>query len=254
MTILSLRRHSRGLGLRPRRRRAPGAVPSYAATPVNFNGSTHLARGGPLTGVADSKVWSGSVWFRRDPADAFVKIFAGASQRHDLMWFGSGLNEWVLLFGANSSGAEIVRLTLVSNDTDWHHLQWSFDLADSEARYAYFDGVEAGTWTTYTDDAIDFTDTDFFLGSNAGGANTWEGDLADIWMRFGGDVIDLSVEANRRMFITAEGTPANPAGWPSDGQVQLYGPVDDWHSNKGSAGGFTVNGVLADGTGPVQLP
>jgi hypothetical protein len=61
MTMLRLTSHSSRLGLSPRRRRAPGAVPSYAATPVDFNGSTHLTRGGPLTGVSDSKVWSGSV-------------------------------------------------------------------------------------------------------------------------------------------------------------------------------------------------
>ena len=78
--------------------------------------------------------------------------------------------------------------------------------------------------------------------------------MADVWLRFGGAVIDFSVEANRRLFITAEGRPTNPTGWPSGGQIQLHGAVDDWHINKGGAGGFTENGALANGTGPVQLP
>ena len=78
--------------------------------------------------------------------------------------------------------------------------------------------------------------------------------MADVWLRFGGAVIDFSVEANRRQFISAEGKPANPAGWPAGGQVQLHGALDDWHVNKGSGGGFTENGALLAGTGPVQLP
>jgi hypothetical protein len=78
--------------------------------------------------------------------------------------------------------------------------------------------------------------------------------MADVWLRFGGAVIDFSVEANRRQFITAEGKPADPAGWPSGGQVQMYGPVAEWHTNKGTGGGFTVTaGALGAGTGPVQL-
>ena len=171
MTIFSLKRHSRGLGLSPRRRTASGAVPSYAAMPVNFDGVTYLTRGGALTGVSDSKIWSGSLWFRRSAPGGFTKIFSGASQRIDLPLFGSDLSDWVLLIGMNGPGSEIVRLTLQSNDADWHHLLWSFDLADSGSRYAYFDGVAAGTWTTYINDAIDFTDTDFFWGSNAGGGS-----------------------------------------------------------------------------------
>jgi hypothetical protein len=71
-------------------------------------------------------------------------------------------------------------------------------------------------------------------------------------------VIDLacyfSVEANRRLFITADGKPTNPALWPSGGQVQFYGAVDDWHTNKGTGGGFTLTGALTAGTGPVAIP
>jgi hypothetical protein len=33
----------------------PGGAPAYTATPVNFNGSMYLTRGGALTGVSASK-------------------------------------------------------------------------------------------------------------------------------------------------------------------------------------------------------
>ena len=76
MSILRLRSHSRGLGLSPRRRTASGAVPSYAAMPVNFDGVTYLTRGGALTGVSASKTWSGSVWLRlAATSGVFYRVF-----------------------------------------------------------------------------------------------------------------------------------------------------------------------------------
>ena len=159
------------------------------------------------------------------------------------------------LFGFNSSGAEVLRVLINGiDDTNWHHLLWSFDLADTGARHFYFDNAPASPWSTYADDAINFAAPDLGIGDYPTGANPWNGDMADVWMRFGGAVIDFSVEANRRLFITAEGKPTNPIGWPSGGQIQLHGVVDDWHINKGGAGGFTENGALANGTGPVRLP
>jgi hypothetical protein len=161
------------------------------------------------------------------------------------------------LFGLTAGGATTLRLQFTGlADTDWHHLLWSFDLTDATGRQAYLDDGTAGiTWDTFNNNDMDFTDTDYPIGANdIAGSNPYEGEVADVWMRFGGPVIDFSVEANRRLFVTAEGKPANPTGWPSGAQIQLHGAVDDWHINKGGAGGFTENGALANGTGPVQLP
>jgi Concanavalin A-like lectin/glucanases superfamily len=253
MTIFSLKRHSRGLGLSPRRRGA-GAVPSYVATAVNFNGSTHLTRGGALTGVSASKVWSGSMWLRlAATSGVFYRAFNATDDKYSLLFFefdGGRMN----LFVKNASGSFILDLQLPCSDTNWHHYMWSFDLANAGNRHSYIDDVSAGTWVTYTDDTMDFSAGDLGWGAFPTGANPFSGDMADSWVRFGGSVIDFSVEANRRMFITAEGKPANPTGWPSGGQVQLYGAADAWHTNKGSGGGFAENGALMVGTGPVQLP
>ena len=254
MTIFSLKRHSRGLGLSPRRRGA-GAVPSYVATAVNFNGSTHLTRGGALTGVSASKVWSGSMWLRlAATSGVFYRAFNATDDKYSLLFFefdGGRMN----LFAMNAGGSFILDLRLPCSDTNWHHYMWSFDLANAGNRHSYIDDVSAGTWATYTDDTMDFSAGDLGWGAFPTGANPFSGDMADSWVRFGGSVIDFSVEANRRTFITAEGKPANPTGWPSGGQVQFHGPVDSWHTNKGSGGGFTVAaGALGAGTGPVAVP
>lgn len=120
-------------------------------------------------------------------------------------------------------------------------------------RHFYVDDVATGTWQTYTNDTIDFTSGGFGVGNTANGGSSgpWTGDMADLWLRFGGSVIDFSVEANRRLFITADKKPANPAGWPA-AIVQLHGAVAGWHVNKGSGGGFNLTGTLAAGMEPVQ--
>jgi hypothetical protein len=252
MSRLRLRSHSRGLGLSPKRRGTSGAAPSYAATAVAFDGSTHLTRGGALTGVADSKVWSGSIWLRFGAVGGFKRaVDAGA--KFQLLYFGGAPADYALL-GFNPGGSEILRLLINGiDDIDWHHFLWSFDLANASSRHFYLDDVPTGTWATYTDQTIDFTVANVGVGANASGNNKWNGDMADVWLRFGGAVIDFGVEANRRQFITAEGKPADPAGWPTGGQVQMYGPVAEWHTNQGTGGGFTVTGALGAGMGPVQV-
>ena len=256
MTSIRLRGLSRTLGFNPRRSKlaSAGAAP-YAATPVNFNGSTHLTRGGALTGVADSKVWSGSVWLRNADTANFAGFFQSVNSRSALL-YGIAPGTWDL-FGLTATAATTLRLQFTGfADTNWHHLLWSFDLADAGGRQAYLDDATVGIiWDTFNNNEIDFTDTDYAIGANdVAGNSTYEGDVADVWMRLGGAVIDFSVEANRRLFITAEGRPANPTGWPSGAQIQLHGAVDDWHIDKGGGGGFTEIGALGAGTGPVQLP
>ncbi len=255
MTSFRLRGVSRTLGLNPRRSKPASAGAPYAATSVNFNGATRLTRGGALTGVSDSKVWSGSVWLRNADTTNFAGFFQSANSRSALL-YGLGVGVWDL-FGLTAAGATSLRLQFTGlTDTNWHHLLWSFDLADAGGRQAYRDDGTAGiVWDTFNNNEMDFTDTDYPIGANdVAGNNSYEGDVADVWMRFGGAVIDFSVEANRRLFITAGGRPANPAGWPSGAQIQLYGAVDDWSTNKGDGGGFTEIGALGAGTGPVQLP
>ena len=255
MSMLRLKGPSGGLGLSPRRRRAAGAVPPYAATPVNFNGTTHLTRGGALTGVSASKVWSGSLWLRvAATSGVFYRAFNSTDDKYQLLFFEFGGGRFTL-FAKNAGGDLILELQLPCADTNWHHYMWSLDLANAGNRHAYIDDVSAGTWSTYLDDNADFTAGDLGWGAFPTGANPFSGDMADVWLRFGGAVIDLDVEANRRPFITADGKPANPTGWPAGGQVGLHGAVNGWHTNKLGGGGLTVAaGALGAGTAPVQIP
>ena len=135
MTMLRLGSHSKGLGLSSRRSRRARAVPSYAATPVSFNGSTHLARGGALIGVSDGKTSSGSLWLRLAAEGTFARVFNAASDRFALLYFDDAPADFAL-FGFNSSGAEVLRVLINGiDDTNWHHFLWSHDQADPGSRH-----------------------------------------------------------------------------------------------------------------------
>src|SRR5262245_5108348 len=127
MTALRLTGVSRSRKLSPHRRGpAQSAVPPYAATPVHFDGvSDYLTRGGALTGVANGKVWSGSIWLRLAALGTFLRAFNAQSDRFQLLYFGGTPADFVL-FGKNAGGTEILRL-LINNvdDTNWHHFLWS---------------------------------------------------------------------------------------------------------------------------------
>jgi hypothetical protein len=74
-----------------------------------------------------------------------------------------------------------------------------------------------------------------------------EADYSDL--RLWAGYIDLSVESNRRLFITAGGKPVNPdlpraiLGTPL---IDLRGPASAFGTNNGSGGDFTVTGTLTD--------
>jgi len=228
--------------------------PLYSANPVNFDGTNdYLTRGGGLTGAADSKLFTGSIWARRASASGVWETVS--------MLTNGGINIFYftdnsfLITAANAAAELILNIgTSVINDTDWHHFMWSVDLVDTGKRHLYVDGVSDLLVFTYTNDTIDFTTADCFVGADEFAGTKMAADVADLQM-WDGVYVDLSVAANRRLFIQ-HGRPVNPAtaaaslGSPI---ILLSDATNTWHTNDGSGGGFTENGALTDGTGPVEI-
>lgn len=137
----------------------------------------------------------------------------------------------------------------LAKDT-WNHVLISFDLSNSSNRHVYINDVlVGGTYTTYSNTAIGFDQAGTATVSSA--SAPFLGRLAGVYLDY--TYRDLSVEANRRLFITAKGTPAS--GQASLSPI-LYLPMDDpadAGSNKGTGGDFTLNGIVArSGRGPNQ--
>lgn len=168
---------------------------------------------------------------------------------------GSGLNENRFEFqsidGSNND-ILVVRSSQYETVNEWYHVLFSVDLSDTSKRHLYVnDASDLDQIVTYdTSGTIDFIMDNAVVGATNSGSSAFSGDVADLWIDFG-TYIDFSIEANRRKFIDANGDPVYlgasgnlPTGTAPD--IFLSGDTATWHTNKGTGGGFTVNGTLAN--------
>lgn len=235
-------------------------APAYTANPV-LGTNAYLEHNSALTGLADGKAVTISMWLRptgtgnRRPftlADA-----TGASSR---LWCNVLSTNVLQIRGRNAAAGDILQVDIGTiGDTDWHHYMISFDLANVSLRSAWIDGAAASpTWTTYTNDTLDLNPASprnrIFGGANTTPDERYVGDIADLWLNDA--YLDLTSSANRNKFYL-NGRPVDlgaDGSAPTGSSPVLFfsGATDSWHVNKGTGGGFTEVGTLADGTGPVE--
>jgi hypothetical protein len=242
-----------------------GVLPCHArlatvGDPVvaTFDGTDdYLTRGAGLTGAADSKLWTVSVWFRIADGDSGRRLVCTAST---VGGAGSGIfltidedNRFTAIAYNNAAAAKIldIRSSILITGRMYHALV-SVDLANTSKRHLYIDDVsDLAQINTYTNDTIDFTKSDWSIGGEPNGDLLFDGEIGELWCA---PVVylDFSVESNRRKFIDASRVPVSLG---ADGStptgtaplVFLSGAIATWHTNKGSGGGFTVHGALTEG-------
>tara|TARA_R110000796_G_scaffold160504_1_gene277333 strand:- start:356 stop:2482 length:2127 start_codon:yes stop_codon:yes gene_type:complete len=223
---------------------------------VDFDGTNdYLSRSSDLVGNADSKTFTISAW---------VYVADGANSSSYVLDTGDGLKFYyadgfkrMQIVAENSTGTDVLRVELANNSIAYntlYHVLISVDLANTSNRYYYLNGenlTSSVNWVTYTNDDINFSgSSSHFVGVfNAVGATAWKGRLAGVYLDY--TYRDLSVEANRRDFIDADGLYVKP---PTSGiiSVPMDNP-DDVGRNDGTGGDFTLNGTVArSGRGPNQ--
>jgi SPP1 family predicted phage head-tail adaptor len=232
------------------------ATTVFAINSVHFDGtSDYLLRGAGLTGAVDSKRLVGSVWIRRTAGFGTIQRILYSTGTS--LSVGFAANNTVSIVAENSAGSIILLAnSLVAiTDTNVHHIAWAFDLANSARRLIYVDDAPSIS-VTHTNANIDFTVANYAIGARDTGQEKYAGDMADLQVWFGKD-LDISDTLTRRMFITADGKPVDPAvpaatalGVPI---IRLSGGTDTWQTNDGSGGGFGEVGMLTDGQLPVEL-
>lgn len=243
--------------------RTYGALPCGARLPTDddpvaatFDGSsTWLKRNGGLTGAADSKLWTFSVWLNLSDnlaGGVVCSAVDGVPNQRTGLTLVPG-NDRFNFRGYNSSGTLIQSLsTSALPQGRWVHVMGSVDLTSTSKRHLYVDDAsDLFVIDTYTNDTLDFTMTDWGVGAFPSGNSKLACDIADLWFA-PGVYIDLSIEANRRKFITAARNPvalgsAGAAPTGSSPLVFLSGDIAAWHTNKGTGGGFTLTGALTEG-------
>lgn len=233
---------------------ACAAVPSNipAITAYDYNGSTQYGDlGGTLTGISDGKACTFSGWIRVDAnGSKYILVGGNTSAAQQRFAVNITAGNKIQVLGLNSAGTTILQKittpTYVAGG-GWVHILFSCDLATTTSYLYINDAAPALDTNTNTNDTIDFVTAvpNWRVGASAAVTASlhWNGCLSELF--FHNTYIDLSVEANRRLFITAG---LDPVELGSDGSIPLgvqpllYMPKGLPSDNKGSGGSFTVSG------------
>lgn len=225
-------------------------VSRYRSPAVNFSraDSSYITKNA-YWGTT-SKLWTASIWFRTDDLTAQQHLFGDSVNGTTIF---VNVDERIVINGY-SGAAAVLNATSGTNvvlaDT-WHHLIFSVDLSDSGKRHVYLDDASLPmTWTTYTNSTIQWTIYDWVIGARGSDLSlNWSGDIADFYMDQ--SYLDLSVEANRRQFISGAKKPVDIT---DKANVFLYtkgsesAAASTWN-NIGSGGTGTHNGVITNSVG-----
>jgi|TARA_B100001964_G_C13980031_1_gene485790 hypothetical protein len=226
---------------------------------VNFDGSNdYLTRGAGLTGAADNKVGLFSFWLNIKGGDGTTRnIFQGGDTTLHCQLKTSdkmGINLVDTAPAVNIWNVTTDDTFLVADG--WKHFLASFDASASDgAVYISDAGAANDTPDTavvaYSDAVGNWTVANFSIGAVNNGTGKLNADVAELYIT--NEFLDLSVEANRRKFIGADGKPVDLGDDGSEPTgtaplVYFKNPLETWHINAGSGGGFTESGELTAGT------
>lgn len=235
---------------------AGGGGSGYSANSANFDGSSQWLNHSPSAiGSPNSKVLTCSIWIRPTDANSRAVIGLGDIGVFSIFRFGSGtLSISARDASANPIMAVNTALT-IPNSGSWYNLIISCDLSDPTKRWVYInDTLDASaSWVNYTNANIAWTYSSVSgIAANAVGGSKFGGCLAEVYLCIT-QSLDLSVTANRRLFIDANGHPANDLlsnGAPSP-VIYLKDTFSNFGHNFGSMGDFSIaSGPLTSCTTP----
>lgn len=232
------------------------AATATQAEAIDFDGTNdYLSRSTDLTGNANGKTFTLSAWVWWDGTNS------------DWVYYADGTGSTYFYLSLTSAGTMVVEGTsttgtvvlsaaysfsaLANFKDTFYSVLISVDLANAANRSIYVNDQAASvTWTTYTNTNIAFAQPRHTVAGASGGAN-YRGRLSNIFLDY--TYRDLSVTANRRLFVTADLKPA--AGQAALNPI-LYLPMSDPTQpglNSGTGGNFTLTGTVArSGRGPNQ--
>lgn len=222
----------------------------WAAAGVDFDGTNdHFERLSDLTGIADGAQGIFSCWFRLDGGNGVDQRFIWSFNQTNITRTSANV------INVDFRGTGQVTMSTTGTHTasgTWKHLLTSWDTNTAGARHIYVSDVADTSVATFTAGNLDYTRGEFWVGGNSGGgANRFNGCLAEVF--FHTSWLDISVEANRRKFITAAGRPeylGKLGERPLGVQPLVYmsrrlgAPVTSFNTNLGTGGALTLTGTL----------
>lgn len=229
---------------------------------ADFDGTNDYAqRGAELSGSTDSKLFTLSFWHRIDGGDASARrIFTnGVSAIGSAFSVSLNTSNQFAIAGANAASAVILNINssaYVAGPT-WRHVLISCDMANAASRHIYInDSSDLATVTTYTNDTIDNTRTQWTIGAHGDASQKMNGCLAELWFTQG-VYTDFSIVDNRRKFISSSLRPVylgNSGELPTGTSPICFHHLADAETvanfalNRGTGGNFTITGTLDTGS------
>jgi hypothetical protein len=191
-----------------------------------FDGvNTVINLGGDLPDQTNGKQYTFSTWvyvgdYSSNAVHPLALVFGG-DVGYPLRLTGSGstrtLQIRMLRFFSSIVALQFDSSVNVGENT-WLHIMCSVDMSNVARRHVYVNDVAyTGTWTTYNNEDLRLQqpNTGWIVGGDRE-PPTPSAPMSLAEMYFTGSYIDLSIEANRRKFITADGLPARLS---SDGSL-----------------------------------
>ena len=224
---------------------------------IDFDGTNdYLIRSGDLTGNTDGKTFTFSAWVWSDVSGlSYIYTTDNTSDSRVQTWIST---TQVGLYMKNPSGVVVLNAsaTVPNNNppkNTWIHVLWSIDLASTSNRSCYINDVLQSTvsWDAYSNDLIDFTQTNHNIAGGPVLGGYTKARLSNVYLDK--TYRDMSVTANRRLFVTADLKPA--AGQAALNPILYLTMADPTQpgKNSGTGGNFTLTGTVArSGRGPNQ--
>jgi hypothetical protein len=226
------------------------------AEAIDYDGTNDfLSRSTDLVGNTDGKTFTFSAWVWVNATGATQYLWSDHDGVNQGLAIFLNTSNQLRIFALTSAGATALSATVttpLSLTNTFCNVLISIDLANSANRSVYVNDVQSTvTWTTYTNSNIAFAKTGHQVAATTGGSGLFGGRISNVFLDY--TYRDMSVTANRRLFVTADLKPAagqaalNPIMYLTMGNPTAPG------TNSGTGGNFTLTGVVArSGRGPNQ--
>jgi hypothetical protein len=223
---------------------------------VAFDGSNdYLTRGATLTSVADTKVGTLSVWLRFNGGDGLrQRILTNIDEHISVQKNTSNLLRFDARAADFNLGFEVYSDTAYTASSGWLHILAAWSLGSTVFQLYVNDIENLAAGGTVADRTIDYTRSNYSVGGETNGGAKLNADIAEVYFNTA-EYIDISVEANRRKFISATGKPVNlgaDGSLPTTNDPILYlsfrpgEAVSAFSTNRGYGGGMSLTGTLTE--------
>lgn len=231
-----------------------GGASGFQVRGVRFDGSAdwlELTTG--FLNTFDTTTASGSLWIKRAGLGTTQCIGPEAA--------GSGSPNQLELTSANTfrvvwrqAGGGIAcdfHSSPIVDTTQWHHVLFSVDTSASKAQL-WVDGFSDISVSQLFSVKLDNTGSQWGLFADNGGANKFDGEVAEVWIAMG-QFVDFSTPENRAKFRSASGKPvdlASNGAAPTGTAPTIYLSLrtgdapSAFSANRGTGGGFVIHGGL----------